>query len=100
MKFPSFFLSKPEKICISAFAKKCLKFYNKVLPFFFHNSYNLSRRTNSTLLRTSPNMLTTDQILQQGRYRIVSQLGQNGIGFGYEAFDKNLGASVLLKEIQ
>lgn len=44
-------------------------------------------------------MLTTDQILQQGRYRIVNHLGQNGIGVGYEAFDNNLGANVLLKEI-
>jgi serine/threonine protein kinase len=45
-------------------------------------------------------MLTTNQILQQGRYRIVNQLGQNGIGVGYEAFDTTLGASVLLKEIR
>lgn len=45
-------------------------------------------------------MLTTNQILQQGRYRIVNQLGQNGIGVGYEAFDNTLGASVLLKEIR
>ncbi|MEP6900390.1 MAG: protein kinase, partial [Actinomycetota bacterium] len=45
-------------------------------------------------------MLTTNQILQQGRYRIISQLGQNGIGFGYEAFDTVLEANVLLKEIR
>ncbi len=44
-------------------------------------------------------MLTTNQILQQGRYRIISQLGQNGIGFGYEAFDNVLETNVLLKEI-
>lgn len=45
-------------------------------------------------------MLTTNQILQQGRYRIVNQLGQNGTGVGYEAFDTVLNANVLLKEIR
>ena len=45
-------------------------------------------------------MLTTNQNLQQGRYRIVNQLGQNGTGIGYEAFDSVLGANVLLKEIR
>ncbi len=45
-------------------------------------------------------MLTTNQILQQGRYRIVNQLGQNGAGFDYEAFDTVLKANVLLKEIR
>ncbi len=45
-------------------------------------------------------MLTTNQILQQGRYRIVNQLGQNGTGVGYEAFDTVLKANVLLKEIR
>jgi serine/threonine protein kinase len=45
-------------------------------------------------------MLTTNQNLQQGRYRIVNQLGQNGTGFGYEAFDNVLGANVLLREIR
>jgi serine/threonine protein kinase len=45
-------------------------------------------------------MLTTNQNLQQGRYRIVSQLGQNGIGYSYEAFDTVVGANVLLKEIR
>jgi hypothetical protein len=45
-------------------------------------------------------MLTTNQNLQQGRYRIVNQLGQNGTGIGYEAFDNVLGANVLLKEIR
>jgi serine/threonine protein kinase len=45
-------------------------------------------------------MLTTNQNLQQGRYRIVTQLGQNGSGTNYEAFDNTLGASVLLKEIR
>lgn len=45
-------------------------------------------------------MLTINQILQQGRYRIVNQLGQNGIGVGYEAFDTVLGSNVLLKEIR
>jgi serine/threonine protein kinase len=45
-------------------------------------------------------MLTTEQILQQGRYRIVNQLGQNGIGTGYEAFDTVSNTNVLLKEIR
>lgn len=44
-------------------------------------------------------MLTTNQNLQQDRYRIVNQLGQNGTGAAYEAFDNVAGASVLLKEI-
>ncbi len=45
-------------------------------------------------------MLTTNQNLQQDRYRIVNQLGQNGTGTAYEAFDNVAGASVLLKEIR
>ena len=45
-------------------------------------------------------MLTTNQNLQQGRYRIVNQLEQNGAGISYEAFDNTLGASVLLKELR
>ncbi len=45
-------------------------------------------------------MLTINQILQQGRYRIINQLGQNGIGMGYEAYDNVLEANVLLKEIR
>lgn len=45
-------------------------------------------------------MLTTNQNLQQGRYRIVGQLEQNGAGTSYEAFDNTLGASVLLKELR
>ena len=44
-------------------------------------------------------MLTINQILHQGRYRIVNQLGLNGIGLGYEAFDNVLDTKVLLKEI-
>ncbi len=44
-------------------------------------------------------MLTINQILHQGRYRIVNQLGLNGIGIGYEAFDNVLNTNVLLKEI-
>lgn len=45
-------------------------------------------------------MLTTNQNLQQGRYRIVGQLEQNGAGTSYEAFDNTLNASVLLKELR
>ncbi len=44
-------------------------------------------------------MLTTNENLQQGRYRIINQLGQNGIGFNYEAFDTIQEKNVLLKEI-
>lgn len=45
-------------------------------------------------------MLTINQILQQGRYRIINPLGQNGIGVGYEAYDNVLDTNVLLKEIR
>jgi serine/threonine protein kinase len=45
-------------------------------------------------------MLTTNQNLQQGRYRIVNHLGQNSSGSAYEAFDNVHGANVLLKEIR
>ncbi len=44
-------------------------------------------------------MLTINQNLQQERYSIVNQLGQNGIGLDYEAFDNVLNTNVLLKEI-
>ncbi len=44
-------------------------------------------------------MLSTDKILQ-GRYQIVSQLGQGGMSAVYEAQDKKrFNASVALKEI-
>ncbi|MGC2234530.1 MAG: protein kinase [Pyrinomonadaceae bacterium] len=45
-------------------------------------------------------MLTENQVLQQGRYRIINRLGQNGIGEGYQAYDNVLETNVLLKEIQ
>jgi serine/threonine protein kinase len=44
-------------------------------------------------------MLAQNQVLQHGRYRIINQLEQNGIGASYEAFDDVLGTNVLLKEI-
>ena len=44
-------------------------------------------------------MLTVNQVLHQGRYRIVSPLGQNGIGADYEAFDNILNTNITLKEI-
>jgi serine/threonine protein kinase len=37
--------------------------------------------------------------LQQGRYRVVSHLGQNGIGSLYEAHDNSSASNVLLREI-
>jgi serine/threonine protein kinase len=40
-----------------------------------------------------------NEVLQQGRYRIVNHLGQNGAGQLYEAYDNARSANVLLREI-
>lgn len=43
-------------------------------------------------------MPATDQVLHQGRYRIIRSFGQNGTGEVYEAFDNTLETDVILKE--
>ncbi len=44
-------------------------------------------------------MLTTNQVLQQGRYRIVNPFGQNGTGSYYEVYDTVHNINVVIKEI-
>jgi serine/threonine protein kinase len=44
-------------------------------------------------------MLPINENLQQGRYRIINQLGQNGTGLVYEAYDNVSETNVVLREI-
>lgn len=44
-------------------------------------------------------MLPKDHILNQGRYRVIDQIGQDETGAVYECFDENVKTKVLLKEI-
>lgn len=44
-------------------------------------------------------MLPKDHILNQGRYRVINQIGQDESGAVYECFDENVKTKVLLKEI-
>lgn len=44
-------------------------------------------------------MLEVNQILQQGRYRILEQNSQEGVGLSYQAYDNFLKANVALREI-
>lgn len=44
-------------------------------------------------------MPDTNDVLQQGRYRIVNQTGQNGTGILYEAYDNVQSTNVVLKEL-
>jgi serine/threonine protein kinase len=44
-------------------------------------------------------MPAINELLQQGRYRIIQPLGQNGIGAVYEAYDNVRETNVLFKEI-
>lgn len=44
------------------------------------------------------NMLAINEVLQQGRYRIINQFRQDGKGAVYEAFDNILETNVLLRE--
>lgn len=45
------------------------------------------------------NMPAINELLQQGRYRIIQPLGQNGTGLVYQAYDNALKTNVAFKEI-
>jgi serine/threonine protein kinase len=49
-------------------------------------------------LNPQKNMLTVNQVLQQGRYLIIDEFAQNGINGGYKAYDTVLETNVVLKE--
>ncbi len=60
---------------------------------FRYNLYRVAHQPSS-----KQNMLATDQILNQGRYRIINSVGQDDAGGTYVAYDTVSSTSVVLRE--